>query len=315
MNQDRELVYKRSLMNFPAAPMALTLALLSSVVLATTQTLSAQGLSQPAPDQEIVLVTGSTSGLGREVAIRLGALGWHVIVHGRNEERGIEVVKTINDQGPGNARFYKADLASFEEVRAFGESLLRDYERMDVLVNNAGFGSAPNERLVSEDGHEFRFQVNYLSTFLLTYMLMPRLHSSAPSRIVNVSSLAQSPIDFEDVMIENNFSGGRAYGQSKLAQIMFTFDLDDELDGTGIMVNSLHPATYMPTGMVLRAGAQPRATIDEGADAVMQLVVSDEIEGGQFFRGLLPARANAQAYDIQARAKLKALSQELTGIR
>jgi hypothetical protein len=81
------------------------------------------------------------------------------------------------------------------------------------------------------------------------------------------------------------------------------------------MVNSLHPATYMPTGMVLRAGARPRATIDEGADAVMQLVVSEEIEGGQFFRGLVPARANAQAYDMQARAKLKALSQELTGIR
>jgi NAD(P)-dependent dehydrogenase (short-subunit alcohol dehydrogenase family) len=157
--------------------------------------------------------------------------------------------------------------------------------------------------------------VNYLSTFLLTHMLMPRLRSSVPSRIVNVSSLAQSPIDFDDVMIENNFSGGRAYGQSKLAQIMFTFDLDEELDGTGIMVNSLHPATYMPTGMVLRAGAQPRATIDEGADAVMQLVVSEEIEGGQFFRGLVPARANSQAYDMQARANLKALSQELTGVR
>jgi NAD(P)-dependent dehydrogenase (short-subunit alcohol dehydrogenase family) len=242
-------------------------------------------------------------------------MGWHVIVHGRNQERGMQVVDEINSQGPGNARFYRADLASFDQVKKFGESLLRDYERMDVLVNNAGFGSAPNERLVSEDGHEFRFQVNYLSTFLLTHMLMPRLRSSVPSRIVNVSSLAQSPIDFDDVMIENNFSGGRAYGQSKLAQIMFTFDLDEELDGTGIMVNSLHPATYMPTGMVLRAGAQPRATIDEGADAVMQLVVSDEIEGGQFFRGLVPARANSQAYDMQARANLKALSQELTGVR
>jgi|TARA_B110000263_G_scaffold82674_1_gene72364 NAD(P)-dependent dehydrogenase (short-subunit alcohol dehydrogenase family) len=242
-------------------------------------------------------------------------MGWHVIVHGRSQERGIEVVDEINSQGPGNARFYRADLASFDQTREFGESLLRDYERMDVLVNNAGFGSAPNERLVSEDGHEFRFQVNYLSTYLLTHMVMPRLRSSSPSRIVNVSSLAQSPIDFDDVMIENNFSGGRAYGQSKLAQIMFTFDLDEELDGTGIMVNSLHPATYMPTGMVLRAGAQPRATIDEGADAVMQLVVSDEIEGGQFFRGLVPAQANAQAYDMQARASLKALSEELTGIR
>ena len=310
MNQDCHIVPERSLTRSAGIMLALALALLPSAFLANTLEVRAQE-----PGQQVVLVTGSTSGLGREVALRLGAMGWHVIVHGRSQERGLEVVDEINSQGPGNARFYRADLASFDQTREFGESLLRDYERMDVLVNNAGFGSAPNERLVSEDGHEFRFQVNYLSTFLLTHMLMPRLRSSTPSRIVNVSSLAQSPIDFDDVMIENNFSGGRAYGQSKLAQIMFTFDLDEELDGTNIMVNSLHPATYMPTGMVLRAGAQPRSTIDEGADAVMQLVVSDEIEGGQFFRGLVPAQANAQAYDMQARASLKALSRELTGIR
>ena len=310
MNQDCHIVPERSLTRSAGIMLTLALALLPSAFLANTLEVRAQE-----PGQQVVLVTGSTSGLGREVALRLGAMGWHVIVHGRSQERGLEVVDEINSQGPGNARFYRADLASFDQTREFGESLLRDYERMDVLVNNAGFGSAPNERLVSEDGHEFRFQVNYLSTFLLTHMLMPRLRSSTPSRIVNVSSLAQSPIDFDDVMIENNFSGGRAYGQSKLAQIMFTFDLDEELDGTDIMVNSLHPATYMPTGMVLRAGAQPRATIDEGADAVMQLVVSDEIEGGQFFRGLVPAQANAQAYDMQARASLKALSRELTGIR
>ena len=310
MNQDCHIIPERSLTRSAGIMLTLALALLPSAFLANTHEVRAQE-----PGQQVVLVTGSTSGLGREVALRLGAMGWHVIVHGRSQERGLEVVDEINSQGPGNARFYRADLASFDQTREFGESLLRDYERMDVLVNNAGFGSAPNERLVSEDGHEFRFQVNYLSTFLLTHMLMPRLRSSTPSRIVNVSSLAQSPIDFDDVMIENNFSGGRAYGQSKLAQIMFTFDLDEELDGTDIMVNSLHPATYMPTGMVLRAGAQPRSTIDEGADAVMQLVVSDEIEGGQFFRGLVPAQANAQAYDMQARASLKALSRELTGIR
>ena len=310
MNQDCHIVPERSLTRSAGIMLTLALALLPSAFLANTLEVRAQE-----PGQQVVLVTGSTSGLGREVALRLGAMGWHVIVHGRSQERGLEVVDEINSQGPGNARFYRADLASFDQTREFGESLLRDYERMDVLVNNAGFGSAPNERLVSEDGHEFRFQVNYLSTFLLTHMLMPRLRSSTPSRIVNVSSLAQSPIDFDDVMIENNFSGGRAYGQSKLAQIMFTFDLDEELDGTDIMVNSLHPATYMPTGMVLRAGAQPRSTIDEGADAVMQLVVSDEIEGGQFFRGLVRAQANAQAYDMQARASLKALSRELTGIR
>ena len=275
----------------------------------------AQSPARPGPDQQVILVTGSTGGLGRGVARRLASGGAHVIVHGRNRERGMQLVHEIEREGNGSARFYAADLASFDQVRAFGNAILRDYDRLDVLVHNAGFGSAPDERLLSEDGHEYRFQVNYLSTFLLTHMLMPRLLAGVPSRIVNVSSLAQRPIDFDDVMIENNFSGGRAYAQSKLAQIMFTFDLAEQLDGTGVMVNSLHPATYMPTGMVARAGVEPRATLDEGIDAVMQLIVSTEIQGGLFFRGLQPARANAQAYDLEARARLKKLSEELTGVR
>ena len=269
----------------------------------------------PEPGQQVALVTGSTSGLGRELAFRLGARGDHVIVHGRNEERGAEVVDSINAAGPGSARFYRADFASFADTRAFAETLLADYDRLDLLINNAGFGSAPNERLLSEDGHEYRFQVNYLSTYLLTHLLMDRLLASTPARIVNVSSGAQAPIDFDDVMIENDFSGRRAYAQSKLAQIMFTHDLAEELEGTGIVVGSLHPATYMPTGMVLRLGATPRATIAEGADAVMQVVDSDEFESGQYFSGMRPARANAQAYDPEARARLKRLSRELTGIR
>ena len=271
--------------------------------------------ARPTPDQQVVLVTGSTSGLGREVARRLASDGAHVIIHGRNVERGEEVVREIEREGKGSARFYRADFASFTQVRDFAEAILRDYDGLDVLVNNAGFGSAPDERLLSEDGHEFRFQVNYLSPFLLTNMLLPLIRESVPSRIVNVSSLAHQPIDWDDVMIENNFSGGRAYAQSKLAQVLHTFDLHDELEGTGVMVNSLHPATYMPTGMVSRLGVQPRATIDEGANAVLQLVLSDEIEGGQFFRGLVPARAHDQAYDLESRARLKRLSEELTGIR
>jgi NAD(P)-dependent dehydrogenase (short-subunit alcohol dehydrogenase family) len=113
----------------------------------------------------------------------------------------MEVTDSIN-RGPGSARFYGADFASFDQVRALGQSIRQDYDRLDVIVNNAGFGSAPDERLVSEDGHEFRFQVNYLSPFLLTDMLLPLIRASAPSRIVNVSSLAQRPIDWDDVMIE-----------------------------------------------------------------------------------------------------------------
>ena len=288
-------------------------ALLSVIPNNATQA-HAQTIIEPEPGQRVSLVTGSTSGLGRELALRLGARGDHVIVHGRNAERGAEVVDAVNAAGPGSARFYRADFASFAEVREFAETLMADYDRLDILINNAGFGSSPDERWVTEDGHEYRFQVNYLSTFLLTHMLMPRLLASTPSRIVNVSSGAQTPIDFDDVMIENNFSGRRAYAQSKLAQIMFTHDLAEDLAGTGIVVGSLHPATYMPTGMVRRLGATPRATIAEGADATMQVVDSDEFESGQYFNGLRPARANAQTYDAEARARLRRLSEELTGI-
>ena len=292
----------------------LVAAVLVSAGPASVMEVMAQATPAPAAGQKVVLVTGSTSGLGRELALRLGARGDHVIVHGRNEERGAEVVDAINAAGPGSARFYRADFASFAEVRTFAETLLADYDRMDILINNAGFGSAPDERWVTEDGHEYRFQVNYLSTFLLTHMLMPRLLASTPSRIVNVSSGAQTPIDFDDVMIENDFSGRRAYAQSKLAQIMFTHDLAEDLAGTGIVVGSLHPATYMPTGMVRRLGATPRATIAEGADATMQVVDSDDFESGQYFSGLRPAEANAQAYEAEARARLRELSQELTGL-
>ena len=290
---------------------AFLLAALAFAAAVSAPNVDAQAVT-PRPGQQVVLVTGSTSGLGREVARRLAATGAFVIVHGRNRERGMEVVEAIESEGIGNARFYAVDLASFEQVREFGETILRDYDRLDVLVNNAGFGRAPDERMVTEDGLELRFQVNHLSHFLLTRMFLPRLRANAPSRIVNVSSGAQQAIDFDDVMIENDFSGGRAYAQSKLAQIMFTIDLAEELEGADVIVNSLHPATYMDTGMVRRAGLTPRATVGEGADAVMQLITSSDIGSGGYFNRLRPARANAQAYDEEARNKLRELSEELT---
>ena len=281
----------------------------------TSQGLMGQSEIAPAPGQEVILVTGSTGGLGREVARRLGSQGVHVIVHGRNDQRGKELVAEIVAEGSGSARFYRADFSSLQEVREFGDKILADYSRLDVLINNAGFGSAPNQRMVSQDGHELRFQVNYLAGFLLTKMLMPLIMDSQPSRIVNVSSAAQTAIDFDDVMIEQNFSGGRAYAQSKLAQILFTFDLAEELEGSDVITVSLHPATYMDTEMVRRAGVQPRTTVDEGAHAVMNIVRSEDIKPGQYFRGIEVGRAHDQAYDRIARNLLKALSEELTGVR
>ena len=260
---------------------------------------------------EVVLITGSTDGLGREVARRVAALGAHVIVHGRNEQRGAAVVNEIAGQGKGSARFYAADFASLDQVRSFAEKIRRDYPRLDVLVNNAGVWMA--DRQVSADGHELQFAVNYLAGFLLTRALLPTIVESAPSRIINVASGAQSPIDFNDLMLERPGRAAQGYGQSKLAQIMFTFDLARELQDKNVTVLTLHPATMMDTTMVRSTGSRPQSTVDEGAHAVMNLIVSPDVATGQFFDGVRPSRAHRQAYDEDARAQLRRVSIELTG--
>jgi NAD(P)-dependent dehydrogenase (short-subunit alcohol dehydrogenase family) len=159
-----------------------------------------------------------------------------------------------------------------------------------------------------------RFAVNYLSGFLLAHLLLPLLRASAPSRIVNVASLGQHPLDFDDVMLTKGYSGTRAYAQSKLAQIMFTIDLARELEGSGVTVNALHPATYMNTTMVREGGITPISTVEQGGDAILHLAAGDDVaaNSGLFFNGMQPSQANPQAYDETARKRLRALSLELT---
>jgi NAD(P)-dependent dehydrogenase (short-subunit alcohol dehydrogenase family) len=264
-----------------------------------------------------ILVTGSTDGLGRLVARRLADAGAHVLLHGRNRERGQALLKEIGGSAAGHA-FYEADLASLAEVRKLAASVLKDHDRIDMLVNNAGIGTASpdGQRQLSADGHELRLAVNYLSGFLLTHLLLPTLKKSAPARIVNVASIGQQALDFDDVMLERGYDGPRAYRQSKLAQIMFTIDLARELKGKGVTANCLHPATFMDTTMVRQSGTKPISTIAEGADAVLNLVTADAVSdmSGLFFNGLKEQRANEQAYDDAARAQLRALSLKLTGL-
>src|SRR5687767_11106605 len=164
-------------------------ALVSLGMLAMAFAAQAQTPPQDSMKGQTVLITGSTDGLGREVARRVAALGAHVIVHGRNQERGKAVVDEIAKEGKGSARFYTADLASLSEVRTLAQTILRDYQRLDVLVNNAGV--LLRDRQVSKDGHEMHFAVNYLAGFLLTRELLPRIVASTPSRIVNVASVSQ----------------------------------------------------------------------------------------------------------------------------
>lgn len=271
------------------------------------------GSDSPPP---VAMVTGSTRGLGEEVATRLGAMGYHVIVHGRNAERGEAVVVAIESVG-GSAEFRRADFLELDQVRELARGIREDFDDLELLINNAGIGSAEDDMERTVDGVEPVFQVNYLAHFLLTEELLPLLQSAAPARIINVSSAAQAPIDFDDVMLDNweptEGQIGRPYAQSKLAQILHAFDLAERLEDTGVTANALHPATFMDTYMVRRAGIEPQASVAEGADAVMQLVTED-VGSGQYFRDLESTRAHEQAYDEEARRRLRALSLELVEV-
>ncbi len=263
------------------------------------------------------LITGATDGVGRLVARQLADKGFRTIVHGRSRERGESLVREIEAAG-GKATFLAADLSSLAEVAKLADAVRGATDKLELLINNAGIGSvgAAPGRQVSADGHELRFAVNYLAGFLLTRLLLPLVKASAPARIVNVASAGQQAIDFDDVMLEKDYSGTRAYRQSKLAQILFTVDLAGELKGSGVIANTLHPSTYMNTTMVRQSGTTPISTVEQGAEAIMQLAVSPALEGrsGLYFNVLREQRADAQAYDAGARARLRALSSMLTGV-
>ncbi|WP_395670563.1 SDR family NAD(P)-dependent oxidoreductase [Phenylobacterium sp.] len=262
-----------------------------------------------------VLITGSTDGLGRELARALAAEGAHVIIHGRNAERGQALVDEITRSGKGSASFHAADFSSLQAVRGFADTIAARYPKLDLLVNNAGIGTNNGPRQVSADGHELDFAVNYLPGWVLVNRLRPNLAAAAPSRIVNVSSLSASPIDFDDVMLEKPGAVVRGYGQSKLAQVSMTVALAPEFARDGITMISLHPASMMDTAMVRRSGRPAMTTIDEGRDHVLGLIHAAKLEPGAFYvKGKAVPAANPQPYDAAARARLLKLSTDLTGV-
>src|SRR5215203_5254858 len=231
-----------------------------------------------------ILVTGTTDGLGKRVASALARRGATVLVHGRSPERLEATLEELRSQtGSHKVDSYLADLSSLAAVRDLAERILSEYDRLDVLVNNAGI--IVQERKESEDGYELTFAVNYLSHFLLTSLLLPLLKDSAPARVVNVASAGQSPIDFSNLMLKRGYDAMRAYSMSKLAQIMFTFELAERLSGTGVSVNALHPASLMDTKMVQDTFGYTMSTVEEGADATVHLAASPELEGvtGRYF--------------------------------
>jgi len=267
-------------------------------------------------EEQTILITGATSGLGRELAQALAKHGVTLLLHGRDPQRGLETVRNIKE-ATGNERiqFCRADLSSLREVEDLARQVISEVTRLDVLVNNAGigFGRDASKREISQDGYELRFAVNYLAPYLLTERLISLLKASAPARIVNVASVGQAPLDYDNIMLSLGYSGIIAYRQSKLAMIAWTFDLAERLAGTGVTANALHPASLMPTKMVLEAGWQAMSSVEEGLKATLRLVIDPALNNvtGEYFDGLSPAKAIAQAYDQTFRRRLAPLSREL----
>jgi NAD(P)-dependent dehydrogenase (short-subunit alcohol dehydrogenase family) len=274
---------------------------------------------RPLADQTI-LVTGATDGLGKALAGELARGGAEVILHGRNDERAGAAGEEIREAVP-DAKLSRehADFASLDEVRAMADRVEGEFERLHALVNNAGIGATlPGDgaRMESADGHELRFAVNYLASFLLTRRLEPLLKRSTPVRIVNVSSAGQAPIDFDDVMLERSYNDVQAYSQSKLAQVMHTIDLAEEHASDGVTANCLHPATFMPTKMVRAAGVRPASPLEQGVRATERLVADPGLDGvsGRYFDGEEESAPHPQAHDPEARRRLRELSEKLTGL-
>jgi len=295
-----------------------------------------------------ILITGATDGLGRSLANRLAAGGARVILHGRNRSKlarvAVEIAERFDVPEPPAV---VADLADLSQVRRLSYEISTLTDRLDVLVCNAGIGSGAPElttRQVSADGYELRFAVNYLAGFDLTLRLLPLLRAAAasggptrtpgrrlapgpgtasgpgaasgpgPARIVYVASLGQAPINFDDVMLEHDYSGTRAYGQSKLAQITSGFLLADRLRQANITVNSLHPATYMPTKIVLQSIGRTVDSLETGTAATLRLIDDPALANvtGAFFDRTRKSRADASAYDPEVQNRLWKLSLELT---
>ncbi len=270
-------------------------------------------------DQQTILVTGSTDGLGRATARELLHQGATVLLHGRNPEK-LESVRSELASQAGDERVqpYAADLASLAEVRRLAEAVERGHDRVDVVVHNAGVGGI--DRGEGTDGYELHMAVNYLAPFLLTALLFPLLRRSAPARVVNVASAAQTAVDFDDLFLGRGYQPMRAYAQSKLAQVLFTFELAERLGGDGrdreVTVTALHPASLMDTNMVRDNFGSPMTDVDEGVEATVRLAVSPELEGvtGRYFDGTRESRADPQAYDEEARRRLWEESERLVGV-
>jgi len=275
-----------------------------------------------------VLITGATNGIGKVAAFELAKKGATLSIVGRNPDKTAQVVKQIREQAKNPAvDGLVADLSSIAHIRRLAEEFRQKHAHLHVLINNAG-GIFAN-RMLTVDGNEQTFALNHLAYFTLTNLLLDLLLANAPARIINVSSRAHEGewLNFDDLQNEKhyNFGGYRAYGQSKLANLLFTYKLARRLAGTVVTVNALHPGA-VATGfgennggamkLSMRIFHQFALTPEQGADTIIYLASSPEVEGisGKYWTNRMAVPSSPESYDEEVQNRLWTISAQMTGI-
>jgi len=275
---------------------------------------------------KVCLVTGATAGIGFATALALAHQGATLVGVGRNLDKCQAVTAQIRQEtGNPAVEFMQADLSSQAEVRRFAEEFKGSHPCLDVLVNNVG--AFFMSRRLSADGIELTWAVNYLGVCLLTELLLDTLKASTPSRVVNVSSAMHSgaQLNFDDLQGARKYSGMKAYGQSKLALLMFTYDLARRLAGTGVTVNALHPG-FVASDMYRSSGGFIKllgpviklmaVSPEAGAETSIFVAASPEVEGvtGKYFVKKQAVASSPQSYDMSATQQLMAITKEMAGL-
>ena len=276
-------------------------------------------------DGKTVLVTGASSGIGMATAARLGALGARVVLVSRKEDRGVRARdELLRDNPSANLDLLVADLSTTGAIRKLADDVGQRYRTLDVLINNAAL--ITSRRKLTPENMEMQFFVNHLAYFLLTGLLLDVLRRSAPSRIVNVASTAHSRgmIDFNDLQLETHYRGWQAYSNTKLMNIVFTYELARRLEGTGVTANCLHPGV-IKTGLMRNFSSVVQVAwnatgrffkqADDGAETPVYLASSPEVDGvsGKYFKNCQPLGTSQQSYDREVQRRLWEESERLSG--